>query len=225
MKKIMFNDRYGLTQAVLEGKKTMTRRIIPDIDIDWNRRGRVTLPVSGFEHGVLFMDVRSILHDAGIYDYSAPAKYQPKYEIGENVAIAQKYWDLRNCDAFYESLQKADPTFPLECIKGEKGCHNKMFVKADWMPNRIRITNIKVERLQDISEEDCLKEGIQEYFPYIDRNPDDRVRTFQYFRDGEVRHRMSPAPECFALLIDDICGKGTWQRNPWVYAYEFELIK
>lgn len=29
MKKIMFNDRYGLTQAVLDGRKTMTRRIIP----------------------------------------------------------------------------------------------------------------------------------------------------------------------------------------------------
>ena len=43
MKKIMFNDRYGLTQAVLEGKKNMTRRIIPDIEIDWNRRGVVAL--------------------------------------------------------------------------------------------------------------------------------------------------------------------------------------
>lgn len=40
MKKILFSDRYGLTQAVLAGKKTMTRRIIPPIEIDWNRRGR-----------------------------------------------------------------------------------------------------------------------------------------------------------------------------------------
>lgn len=30
MQKIMFNDRYGLTQAVIEGRKTMTRRLIPD---------------------------------------------------------------------------------------------------------------------------------------------------------------------------------------------------
>ena len=78
MKKIMFNDRYGLTQAVLEGKKTMTRRIIPDIEIDWVRRGRVKLPVGGFENDVLFMNVRSILPDAGISDYAAPAKYQPR---------------------------------------------------------------------------------------------------------------------------------------------------
>ena len=79
MKKIMFNDRYGLTKAVLEGKKTMTRRIIPDIEIDWNRRGVVTLPVGGFEHDVLFMDVRKILPDMGRSDYPAPTKYQPRY--------------------------------------------------------------------------------------------------------------------------------------------------
>lgn len=30
MKKIMFNDKFGLTQAVLDGRKTMTRRIMPD---------------------------------------------------------------------------------------------------------------------------------------------------------------------------------------------------
>ena len=74
MKKIMFNDRYGLTKAVLEGKKTMTRRIIPDIEIDWNRRGVVTLPVGGFEHDVLIMDVRKILPYMGRSDYPAPAK-------------------------------------------------------------------------------------------------------------------------------------------------------
>lgn len=221
MKKIMFDDRYGLTQAVLDGKKTMTRRIIPDIEIDWNRRGRVTLPVSGFEHGVLFMDVRSILHDAGICDYSAPAKYQPKYEIGEEVAIAQKYWDLRNCDAFYESLQKADPTFPLECIKGEKGCHNKMFVKANWMPHRIRITNIKMERLQDISGKDAMREGIRQS---IVEYGDKKIVQWTYFGEKITTWFDSPR-DAFAALIERISGRGTWQRNPWVYAYEFELIK
>lgn len=145
MKKIKFNDRYGLTKAVLEGRKTMTRRTIPQV-------------------------------------------LKAKYEVGEVIAIAQTYKSI------FE------------------------------MPHHIKIVDIKVERLQDISEEDCLREGIQEYFPYIDQNPDDRCRTFQYFRDGKIRHRISPAPKCFALLIDDICGKGTWEKNPWVFVYEFKLI-
>ena len=218
MKKIMFNERFGLQQAVLSGTKTMTRRIIQNIEIDWNRRGRVTLPVGGFENDTLLMDVRSILSDEGINDYPAPAKYQPAYKVGEEIAIAQKYWDLRNCDAFYEALQKADPTFPLECIRDEAGCHNKMFVKAQWMPHRIRIKSIKAERLQSISDEDCLREGVIKW-------------TNCYIVTGIMEDRgknnvcFDTPREAFAALIDRISGKGTWKRNPWVYAYKFELVR
>lgn len=199
MKKIMFNDRYGLTQAVLERRKTMTRRIIPLCENDLN-----FLKVS--DKGEWLFSSRTCLDGA-----------YPAYNVGDELAVAQRYKDIYpNAD-----FEMVGNEFMTETV----GWNNKMFVRADLMPHRIRITDIKVERLQDISEEDCLREGIQEYFPYIDRNPNDRVRTFQYFRDGKIRHRMSPAPECFALLIDDICGHGTWQRNPWVFAYEFELIK
>lgn len=182
----MFNDKYGLTQAVLEGHKTMTRRFVPD-----------GTPLGSWKETVK----------------------RSHYQIGEEIAIAQRYKDfLLFNHAVYEKGKQRTAGMT-------KGWTNKMFVSAEYMPHRIRITDINVERLQDISEEDCLKEGIQEFFPYIDRNPNDRVRTFQYFMDGNVRHRMSPAPECFALLIDDICGKGTWESNPFVFVYKFELEK
>lgn len=219
MKKIMFSERFGLEQDVLAGTKTMTRRIIPDIEIDWNRRGRVTLPVSGFKHGVLFMDVRSILHDAGICDYSAPAKYQPKYEVGEEVAIAQSYKDL-----WAEYLDDMDNPIYKELVENfssnlfSAGHDNKMFVKADLMPHRIRITGIKVERLQDISDEDAIREGIRKWIdcyivPGIMEN------------HGKNNVCFDSPREAFAALIDRISGRGTWQSNPWVYAYTFELIK
>ena len=224
MKKIMFSERYGLEQAVLAGTKTMTRRIIPDIEIDWNRRGRVTRPVSGFEHGVLFMDVRSILHDAGIFDYSAPAKYQPKYEVGEEVAIAQPY---KNDDVLTYNAYNEDGTAREDGLRrhkemlGSKGYRNKMFVKAEYMPHRIRITGIKVERLQDISDEDAMREGIrQSVVEYGDK----KIVQWTYFGEKITTWFDSPR-EAFAALIDRINGRGKWQSNPWVYAYTFELIK
>ena len=223
MKKIMFSERFGLEQAVLAGTKTMTRRIIPDIEIDWNRRGRVTLPVSGFEHGVLFMDVRSILHDAGICDYSAPAKYQPKYEVGEEVAIAQPY---KNDGVLTYNAYNEDGTAREDGLRrhkemlGSNGYRNKMFVKAEYMPHRIRITGIKVERLQDITEQECICEGIK-----IKKGNRNGERPFGEFTfDGWDDYSFT-AREAFAALIDRISGRGTWQRNPWVYAYTFELIK
>lgn len=208
MKKIMFNDRYGLTRKVLNGYKTQTRRVIPDIEIDWVRRGKVHLPVRGYEHGVLFMDVRSILHDAGISDYAAPAKYQPKYEEGEEVAVAQSYRDLRDI---------IGDVHDGKSIKFTGGWSNKMFVRADLMPHRIRITNIRVERLQDITDEDCLKEGL------IAGEQEPRMFGFRLPK-GTILSFFTPRA-AFAALIDRVSGKGTWQRNPWVFVYEFELVK
>ena len=189
----------------------MTRRIIPLCENDLN-----FLKIA--ERGEWLFSSRTCLDGA-----------YPAYNVGDELAVAQSYKQIYL--GFSEPRMRHDFGMRVSAVHHTGDLHsiagwtNKMFVKANLMPNRIQITNVKYERLQDITEEDCLREGIQEYFPYIDRNPNDRVRTFQYFRDGKIRHRMSPAPECFALLIDDICGHGTWNRNPWVFAYEFELIK
>ena len=104
---------------------------------------------------------------------------------------------------------------PLECIGGEKGSYNKMFVKADLMPHRIRITNIRVERLQDISEEDCIAEGIQDK-TYQETH-------FYCITKDNTRYVTPIGP--YRKLIDKLSGKDTWDRNPLVFVYEFELIK
>lgn len=193
MKKIMFNDKYGLTDAVLEYRKTMTRRVINDPDN---------------------FDVHNTT---------------PTYKIGEEVAIAQKYRDLCNCNAFYDALHKADPTFPLECIKYEKGYDNKMFVKAEWMPHRIRIVDVKTERLQDISEDDVLKEGFE--WQCINNGIKNASRLFEAgftYMDSRGHFkviRSSQPRAAFGFLINKIMGRRTWERNPWVFAYEFLLIR
>ena len=220
MKKIMFNDRYGLTQAVLDGKKTMTRRIIPDIEIDWVRRGRVTLPVGGFENDVLFMNVRSILPDAGISDYSAPAKYQPRYERGEELAVAQCYKDIdyRGIVA-YEDASDIQPGMVRPIPAQESaGWTNKMFVRADLMEEIIRITDIQLQRLNNITDEDCLKEGVEKWI-------DCYIVSGIMENQGKNNVCFDTPREAFAALIDRISGKGTWQRNPWVYVYTFELLR
>ena len=82
-----------------------------------------------------------------MFDYALSSS---RYKVGEVVAVAQKYKDI----ALDVPVELA-----AELIK-QPGWNNKMFVRADLMPHHIRITNIRVERLRDISEEDCLKEGI-----------------------------------------------------------------
>jgi hypothetical protein len=208
MKKIMFNDRYGLTQAVLEGRKTQTRRIAytagrwRDImvrqDLEGVNKGKACL----FGDGILLA--------------------KSAYKLGETIAIAQKYEDLRKENEFYRLCGKNG--MPLECIKYEKGCSNKMFVRADLMPHHIRITNIRVERLQDISEEDCMAEGIRRFGKEYVRFKKEYCYTCQNYAVTDF-YSFSTPREAYAALIDKISGKGTWESNPWVFVYDFELVK
>ena len=223
MKKIMFNDKYGLTQAVLEGRKTMTRRIMPyPIEIDWNRRGRVTLPISGLRHGLLYMDCREILHESKPYDNIAPHKYQPTYEIGEVVAVAQRYQDIPMDYLLKHRTADGTSDWIFErLVRHSHGWTNKQGVIASLMPNRIKITNIKMERLQDITDEDCLREGIRKF--YVD--PVCNGYTFDGWTNNKKDVWCHSPQNAFHALIDKVGKTGTWADNPWVYVYDFELIE
>ena len=196
MKKIMFNDRYGLTQAVLKGRKTQTRRIA------YMPNGFITFDDEDFQ-------LKKLDNGQALLTLCNNSFKTARYKIGEKVAIAQKYADLAYDGEFFRLLGE---------VIFEKGCHNKMFVKADLMPHRIRITNIRVERLQDISEDDCLKEGIW-------RDDNVGLEGTTYWYHGLVNSSFRTAKEAYAFLIDKISGKGTWESNPWVFVYDFELIK
>ena len=204
MKKIMFNDRYGLTQAVIEGRKTITRRMIS---------GGQLLPEDRIEDASICPDgFVSIIANGG--ESLMEVKYH--YKVGEIVAVAQNY------SSFYNILDDTRP------IPEGAGWNNKMFVRADLMPHQIRITGIKCERLQDISDADCLKEGIfvNEYFGNGKKCHHYGFDGFFNGTEGWFARGWFDTPrEAFASLIDKVSGRGTWALNPWVVAYEFELVK
>ena len=181
MKKIMFNDKYGLTDAVLCGRKTMTRRIVPD-----------GTPIGNCDETVR----------------------HARYQVGEVVAIAQSYKDAGYSKEWVMWNIKLNPnTKPTEPFeKKYPGWSNKMFVKAEFMPNFIQFTDLKVERLQEISDEDCIREGVKQW------------TNFTYCVDGIDNEFIEPR-EAFATLIDKVSGRGTWERNPWVFVYTFEILK
>ena len=105
-------------------------------------------------------------------------------------------------------------------LKSSPGWRNKMFVKAEMMPHQIRITGIRCEQLQDISDENCMREGVRQFTPDF---PKDFPIHPTHFVVGNIL-KNTPR-EAFAALIDRVSGKGTWKKNPWVVAYEFELVK
>lgn len=182
MKGIMFNTKYGLEQAVLNGSKTRTWR----------------------------------------------ADKEPRYKIGDIVAIKQCY-----CDVLNYHKEQNNVTLEQRIIayySGEKGWRNKMFTRNEEMPHKIKITKVTPCKLQDITGEECIREGV-----YIDKEGGRSIGypfavsfycTFRgaINRDGKQLYWNTPK-EAFADLINKLNGRDYWESNPDGYAYEFELVK
>lgn len=220
-KKIMFNDKYSLTQAVLDGRKTMMRRICKydRPDESWD----IVFPVFESKDYDSEGNLISSLYGAFGWknkDGDFTGWNNPLYKVGEVVAIAQSYMDV---DRFHRKGKNAAYLEYLDSILPElklyPGWGNKMFVKADLMPHHIEITNIKIERLQDISDGDCLKEGI--IHAYTDN---DGIKIYHTPHTKRGFLSTDIAQQAFAVLIDKVSGKCTWERNPFVFAYEFKLV-
>ena len=209
----MFNDKYGLTQAVLEGRKTQTRRMLnPTM---FFRRLETYEGWSNEDISAWKRSCNRRFYEAQgdtlqqMLDYALSSS---RYKLGETIAIAQSYKDIHA-----EILREVGDWDLKKEFLQSKGYTNKMFVRAEKMPHAIRITNIRVERLQDISEEDCMKEGI-----WRDENVGLEGATYWYH--GLANSSFRTPQEAYASLIDSISGKGTWASNPYVFVYEFELI-
>ena len=213
MKKIMFNNKYGLTDAVLEGRKTQTRRILNPTMLF--QRLETYEGWSNEDIGAWKRSCNRRLYEAQgdtlqqMFDYALKSS---RYKIGDVVAIAQSYKNI------HAEIRKevGDWDLKKEFLQS-KGYTNKMFVRADKMPHRIRITDIRIEQLQDISEDDCLAEGIW-------RADNVGLEGTTYWYHGLVNSSFRTPQEAYASLIDRISGKGTWESNPYVFVYDFEVI-
>ena len=211
MKKILFSDKFLLTKAVLDGRKTQTRRICKEQI--WAHSDIVNA-----ENGIFHFEI-------------------PKYKVGEVVAVAQSYKDV---DSYYSAAYQrrhsihgmtvdALDSVPNEDIKkwfksrndfkDKASWNNKMFVKPEYMPHVIHISNVRIERLQDISDDDCLKEGLE-----WDGVAHKYYVNYNKTNGSKIYFKASPK-ESYAELIDKVSGKGTWESNPYVFVYDFNLVK
>lgn len=219
MKKIMFDDRFGLTETVLAGRKTMTRRFIncpkkfkgvEELMLEFHKRpGRV------FYYNCVVCDADG--HELG--------QLLLPYEVGDVVAIAQPYKndDVLTFNAFNKDGSKREDGAKRhkEMLKSE-GYRNKMFVKAEYMPHHIRITDLWFERLQDISDEDCLKEGV-----FLDDTSPSCYHPFYTFPnsvEGGTPVGYETPRMAFSKLIDFVSHDHVWDCNPWDVTYTFELV-
>ena len=209
---------------VVAGEKTQTRRMIV------SRTGHFqvsTSSMSGVITGIWQTD-----DNEWCGDNLVPVK--PKYKVGETVYLKEPY--AETCDEYgtpiiaYKFGGKPRLKLPDSlgcemdtdwCIDNYPACgkwKNKLFMPESAARHFIEIIAVRAERLQDVSEEDCLKEGIEEVIW-----KGKMLKSSKHYFNG---YESYDTPiEAYAELIDRINGEGVWERNPYVWVYDFKLVK
>ena len=164
-----------------------------------------------------------------------------QYEVGEKVALAEAYgfiWRELNAipDKQIAYMRRLRSVLNVEHPSIIPAWENKLFVRPELMRYQIEITGKRTEHLQDISDEDILREGV--FHGICSSRNIETGETGDYtwldikrkkLPNGHyhvnIKHNVhSNIRECFIEMINHICGKGTWEQNPEVYVYTFKLI-
>ena len=195
MKKIMFNDKYRLTQAVLEGRKTQTRRILLPHTVRELRNGN---------------------------DYQGVIRLYSKYKVGEVVAVAQRYKDIAldvPVELAAELIKQPGWTNKM-FTKADVLTHHIRITK-----NRIeRLQDINpMDCLAEGICPSDQRESLWCVAPINDDKCGGLEYNHSILGDGPW-HLHPNAKLAYADLIDHISGKGTWASDPYVFVYEFEMI-
>ena len=206
-----------MVRAILEGRKTQTRRIIKNAPT--NKESYIL----GCHKSVWGIH-ENVENDGGVHRFSCPygvvgnrlwvrETFCQKFEDGYPVYNSEN--DLDSSCCWY----KADGT-DVRCDDGDGGTkfNKDGSMASPWTPSihmprwasrlTLEITGVRVERLNDITPNDVVSEGIELSKPDL---------TIHYGLDAEAK-------SCFADIWDSINGDGSWNANPWVWVVEFKQI-
>lgn len=197
MQKIMFNDDLGLTAMVLCKLKPITRRepIYYDGDIE-------TCIIDGKLH---------IYKDNGNAN-NKELLHTSRYALGEVVAVAQSYESLASGKCLDKMM---DGSLSLKKEYCGAAWNNKMFVRAEDMPKRILMQNIRCERLQAITDQDCMLEGVV--------NVDRHYIVGSYGSMGYLKLFDNPRDAFRYIICKTSKDKEIWDKNPYVVVYQYSF--
>lgn len=204
-----------MVRAILEGKKTQTRRVVKP------------QPPDGAHP--FFIMCSSNEKDEGKWRFTASKDHMsptvlgpvgcPYGKPGERLWVRETWGlfnDLGFCDTSLAGLkqlpypwQLAYRTDHVDPVNGD-GPHRPCWRPSIHMPRwasriTLEVRSVKVERLQDISGPDCWAEGIE--------------------HAGWDCERYGSVVECYRDLWQSINGADSWDANPWVWVVEFQRIE
>lgn len=195
MKPILFNTE--MVRAILDGRKTVTRRVVKDAP---NEEGLKPCKTMGFGYGLIAPNSR-------VY----PIK--PLYRPGDILYVRETWCDPSGTG--WPILYKADMPLKAADYKWTPSIHMPREAARIFL----RVTDVRVERLQDMTEADAFAEG----FEAIVCNHPCGIPCTDCMNTGYLEPAMVGFVDTWNSTIKpadhDLYG---WEANPWVWVIEFE---
>jgi len=224
-----------MVQAILDGRNTMTRRIVkpqPDDSGLWNddtHPRSINSTLSGWNGTVNetgeskefkcpygqpgdILWVRETFYAYGRW---------VKNGISKTGKQKFKFQDLTGTDFQYKYFNEK----PDRIKKGKLDGIGWYKRPSIFMPHKaarifLEVVSVRVERLKDISEADAIGEGVGHGFQMNAGWPD-----YMHIKNGICTLTQDTAEMSFASLWESINGNGSWDANPWVWCISFKRIK
>jgi hypothetical protein len=241
---VLFNG--DMVRAILDGRKTQTRRV---------------MKVQPSEHFhpmnmALELDYSARWYTPGIEDkdgYLQPAKKQvfgvagedegyacPFGAVGDQLWVRETFMDLTGTGIEANTGLYEGYAYRADTPPGSLGDETRKEYKLKWTPSLhmprkacrllLEITGVRVERLNVISHEDAEREGIHTEVwdqTVVARNYAAEDEFFQFWSESMSHyvdmHELYRAS--FQSLWQSIYGAESWQANPWVWVIEFKVVR
>lgn len=220
-----------MVRAILEGRKTVTRRIVtPQPPAD----------CQAWAGWILDSTTSDDVGKASWHDQAGPLAFKthhvrcPYGQPGDRMWVRETWYN----DAAFgkpEIFYRADGSFDEQFEQHRLG----QVGPFKWRPSihiprwasriNLEVTGVRVERLQDITEAEALAEGIICENVIVGANCNggehQEETADRYFWEGCREEGFETAVEAYADLWDEINGAGAWEANPWVFAVSFNKVE
>jgi hypothetical protein len=192
-----------MVRAILDGRKTQTRRIAKDVT-EWHTEEN-PLDKCVVRDGVAYCDAQVRVDDVLTFEFKCPYG-QP----GDRLWVRETF-AVTNSAPYADGQSDEIAFYKASWDESEQ----PKWKPSIFMPRKVsritlEITEVRVERLQDISEEDAMAEGFG------------LGAVIKAERFGRY---MSAGQYAFASLWEKINGKESWRTNPWVWAISFRRVE
>lgn len=204
-----------MVQAILEGRKTQTRRIM-----------KHQPPKGNYKFGINVSGTRckenGLLHWIGIdeeIEYKVTDSNQPYFKCpfnkGDIIWVRETFVPIKNSNDFF---YKADEGISVPFFDYQQKWKPSLFMPKEACRLFLEVKDIRIERLNEISESDAIAEGV-EIIHYAEPN----VPIYNNYLLKEKLGTTNPILS-YQTLWQKINGQNSWKENPFVWVYDFKVV-